>query len=134
MVIRNKAVLLVTLILAFGAAAQDGGDGRRERTELELRQLLDDISAVQDEIRRSRQQHRQEQDQLRQIDLAIQEASLEIRTLDRERAAHENRLAELERQRRLYLDSLDERLAQLAEQVRSCLLYTSDAADDVSTV
>jgi len=119
MVIRNKTALLVTLMFACGAIAQDSGDTRRERAERELRQLLGEIAAVQDEISRSRQQHRREQDQLRRIDLSIQDANLEIRALDRERGVHENRLAELEEQRRAYLDSLDQRLAQLAEQVRS---------------
>ncbi|MGD8346777.1 MAG: peptidoglycan DD-metalloendopeptidase family protein [Lysobacterales bacterium] len=119
MAIRNKAVLVVTLILAFGAAAQDSSDARREQAERELQRLLGEIAAIQDEIGRSRQRHRQEQEQLRRIDLSIQDANLEIRALDRERGVHENRLAELEEQRRVYLDSLDERLAQLAEQVRS---------------
>ncbi|MEE4217253.1 MAG: peptidoglycan DD-metalloendopeptidase family protein [Xanthomonadales bacterium] len=120
----NKAALvLFTLVTAFGAAAQESDRPERERAEARLQDVLEEIASLQQEIQDSRQEHRKEQEQLRQLDLAMQQVNLRYRVLEAEKQSHEEELQILERQREDYLASLDQRLAQLAEQVR--LTYRS---------
>ena len=120
----NRAALfLFTLLAAFGAAAQESDNPERDRAEARLQDVLEEIAGLQQEIQDSREEHRKEQQQLRQLDLAIQQVNLRYRTLEAEKQSHEEELQKLERQREDYLASLDQRLAQLAEQVR--LTYRS---------
>ena len=107
------------LLLAWNAAAQDPAGPEQARAERELQQVLLEIAGLQDEIRQSRTEHQKEQEQLRRLDLAVQEVNLEHRALEQEKQAHEAELRELETRREAYLASLDQRTAQLAEQVRS---------------
>ena len=107
-------LLLVSIVAAQGPAGPE-----QARAERELQQVLNEIAGLQDEIRQSRHEQRKEQEQLRRLDLAVQEVNLEYRALEQEKQAHETELGELETRRETYLDSLDERTAQLAEQVRS---------------
>lgn len=125
MVVRaNKAALLLfTLLAALGAAAQESDKPEREHAEARLQDVLEEIAGLQQEIQESRGEHRKEQEQLRQLDLAIQQVNLQYRALETEKQSHEEELQKLQRQREDYLASLDERLAQLAEQVR--LTYRS---------
>lgn len=116
---RKTAVLAISLLAALSAAAQQDGNPERERAEQELQQVLEDIAGLQAEIQASRSEHRQQQERLRRLDLAIQEVNLRHRDLEREKQSHEAKLLELEEQREEYLASLDRRLALLAEQVRS---------------
>mgnify|MGYP001818276344 FL=1 len=115
-----KALLLVSALLlgAPGAAAQQDSP-ERESVESELQQVLGEIAGLQEELQASRGALRKEQAQLRQLDLAIQEVNLRHRDLEKEKRAREAELAQLENERKDYLASLDERLAQLAEQVRA---------------
>lgn len=114
----SRFVLLLGGLLAFGAAAGDA-EPERVQAERELQRLLQDIAALQQELGSSRTEHAAEQQRLRQLDLAIQDVNLEYRALDQQKAGHEAELARLEDQRDDYLASIDEQLAQLAEQVRS---------------
>ena len=115
-----KALLLVSALLlgAPGAAAQQDSP-ERESVESELQQVLGEIAGLQEELQASRGALRKEQAQLRQLDLAIQEVNLRHRDLEKEKRAREAELAQLENERKDYLASLDERLAQLATQVRA---------------
>lgn len=116
----NKAALfLVTVAVALGAAAQESGDPERDRAEAELQRVLQEIAGIQQQIQNSRSEHKKEQAQLRQLDLAIQEVNLRYRALEKEKQSHEAELKLLEQQREDYLATLDQRLAQLAEQVRA---------------
>jgi septal ring factor EnvC (AmiA/AmiB activator) len=56
---------------------------------------------------------------MRELDLTIQSANLNFRTLEQKRVLHLEELAALERQKEGYLASIDHRMEQLAEQVRS---------------
>lgn len=116
--ITSRFVLLLTGLLAFGGAA-GATEPERVEAERELQRLLRDIAALQQELGSSRTEHATEQQRLRQLDLAIQDVNLEYRALDQQKAAHAAELARLEEQRDDYLESIDEQLAQLAEQVRS---------------
>ena len=114
---RTRACLL-TALLACGAAAADT-DPERIRVEREMQQLLQDIARLQRELQSSRTEHAAEQQRLRALDLAIQDVNLEYRSLAEQKSVHQAELARLETQRDEYLASIDQRLAQLAEQVRS---------------
>ncbi len=119
----RAALILFTLLAAFGAAAQESDNPERARAEATLQNVLEEIAGLQQEIQDSRAEHRKEQEQLRQLDLAIQQVNLRYRALEAEKQSHEEDLQNLERQRENFLASLDERLAQLAQQVR--LTYRS---------
>jgi septal ring factor EnvC (AmiA/AmiB activator) len=56
---------------------------------------------------------------MRELDLRIQQTSLNFRDLEEQRIRHTGELATLQSQRETYLSSLDVRMGQLAEQVRS---------------
>ena len=114
---RTRACLL-TALLACGAAAADT-DPERIRVEREMQHLLQDIARLQRELQSSRTEHAAEQQRLRALDLAIQDVNLEYRSLAEQKSVHQAELARLETQRDEYLASIDQRLAQLAEQVRS---------------
>lgn len=77
------------------------------------------ISELRVQLDSSRSDHQQEQARMREVDLAIQAASLDFRILEEQRVRHLDELATLESQREIYLSSLEDRLGQLAEQVRS---------------
>ena len=117
MVPRTRACLL-TALLTFGAAAADT-NRERIRVEREMQQVLQDIAHLQRELQSSRTEHAAEQQRLRALDLAIQDVNLEYRSLAEQKSVHQAELARLETQRDEYLASIDQRLAQLAEQVRS---------------
>lgn len=120
MTARNRAAFFTLILLvAPGAAAQENNDPERARAESQLQQVLEEIAGLQRDIQDSRKQHSREQSKLRQLDLAIQEVNLRYRSLEQEKQSHRRELEELEQQRSDYLASLDQGLAQLAEQVRS---------------
>lgn len=115
----KTATLALLLTAALSLAAQESVDPERAEAERELQQLLQEIAGLQQAISESRKDHRKEQERLRRLDLAIQDVNLRHRALEKEKQAHETELLELERQRADYLASLDQRVAQLAEQVRA---------------
>ncbi len=116
---RPFAATLLTLLAALSAAAQTPDEPGQARAERELRQVLEEIAGLQDEIRKSRTEQHREQERLRRLDLGLQEVNGALRALAQQKRTHETELHELELQREVYLDSLDQRTAQLAEQVRS---------------
>jgi septal ring factor EnvC (AmiA/AmiB activator) len=116
---RKLATALLCLLAAQAATAQVPGDSEQARAERELQRVLQEIAGIQDEIRQSRQEQQKEQERLRRLDLAMQEVNLQHRALEQEKQSHQAELRKLEDQREAYLASLDERIAQLAEQVRS---------------
>jgi septal ring factor EnvC (AmiA/AmiB activator) len=113
-------IVLGTLLLSPvvpGAARAEPLD--KEQAESRLADVNQAISALKQQLEASRADHRKEQAQLRELDLAIQDASLDYRELEQQRALHLQELADLEGQRQDYLFSLGERLEQLAEQVKA---------------
>jgi septal ring factor EnvC (AmiA/AmiB activator) len=110
-------VLLFTLGLPGVAVAEQELD--QAGAESRLDEVTRAIVELKEQLEASRVDHRKEQAQLQQLDLAIQQANLEFRALQQRRNEHLGELETLKHQRADYLASLDERLEQLSEQVRS---------------
>ena len=91
----------------------------KSQAESRLDQVTQAIGKLREQLEESRADHRKETAQLREVDLAIQRADLDYRALEQQRQEHLEQLETLKRQRENYLSSLDERMAQLSEQVRS---------------
>ena len=106
-------------MLGFPSSGNAEQSPDRARAESRLNQVTLAISKLRDQLESSRADHRREQARIRETDLAIQRADLEFRTLEKARTRHLAELAALKQQREEYLDSLDERLSMLADQVRS---------------
>ena len=110
-------VLLLTLGLPCVAVAGQELDQAGAKSRLD--EVTRAIVELKEQLEASRLDHRKEQDQLRQLDLAIQRANLDYRALQKQRNEHLAELETLKHQRADYIASLDERLEQLSEQVRS---------------
>ena len=110
-------VLLLTLGLPCVAVAEQELDQAGAKSRLD--EVTRAIVELKEQLEASRLDHRKEQDQLRQLDLAIQRANLDYRALQKQRNEHLAELETLKHQRADYIASLDERLEQLSEQVRS---------------
>jgi septal ring factor EnvC (AmiA/AmiB activator) len=110
-------VLLLTLGLPCVAVAEQELDQAGAKSRLD--EVTRAIVELKEQLEASRLDHRKEQDQLRQLDLAIQRADLDYRALQKQRNEHLAELETLKHQRADYIASLDERLEQLSEQVRS---------------
>lgn len=110
--------LLLTAAAPTGAEDSDN-DPQRARAEQQLRAVLAGIEDLSQQLEAARGEQKKEQARLRQVDLALQQASLTLRDLREQQAGHRDELRVLEQQRSDYLNSLDARTAQLAEQVRS---------------
>ena len=111
--------LLLGAVVAASAAAQDRADPERAQAEQRLQDVLVQIEQLGSELQAARQEHRAEQARLRELDLALQRADRDYRALEDERRGHRARLEDLERQRETFLAGLDDRTAQLAEQIRA---------------
>ena len=118
---RLTALLLLSALQAAvpgqGAAAEPGTD--RAAAELQLDQVRVEIEQPRKQLESARSEHRREQERLRALDLEIQAANLELRALRSQREQHVQELAAMERERETYIAGLDQRLEQLAEQLRA---------------
>ncbi|MBT8055834.1 MAG: peptidoglycan DD-metalloendopeptidase family protein [Xanthomonadales bacterium] len=110
---------MLILLISLSAAGQESEPGQRAHTEARLQQVLQRIASEQEGLQSSRSQQRGEQARLKQVDLAIQDVNFRLADLARQESGHRQALKSLEQQRETYLTSLDDRLAQLAEQVRA---------------
>lgn len=127
MSVKSCAAIALAALLAMPAAA--AGDGRdtpaetqnvdRAEAESRLSDVLQEIGRLTAQLESSRTEHRREQDALRELDLQIQQASRELRSLEARRLTHEGELAQLETRRAEYLASLEQRMDRLAEQLRA---------------
>ncbi len=99
----------------------------KAQAESRLDRVTQAIGKLREQLEESRSDHRKEQGQLREVDLAIQQADLDFRALEQQRKEHLLELEVLKRQRDDYLASLDERMAQLSEQVRSSYRMSSQS-------
>jgi septal ring factor EnvC (AmiA/AmiB activator) len=113
--------LLPFLLIVLTGVAEDAAPEQLDKGQAESR-LIEVNRAIGDLKRRlesSRADQRKEQAQLKQLDLAIQRASLDYRELDRQKTGHLEELTRLEEQRKSYLGSIGERLDVLGEQVNA---------------
>jgi septal ring factor EnvC (AmiA/AmiB activator) len=110
--------VLLTALTALSAAVQG-----QELDQAEAQSRLDQVTRAIDQLRNqledSRSDHRKEQNRLREVELAIQQANLDYRALEQKRNQHAAELETLKRQRRDYQFSLDQRMEKLSEQLRS---------------
>ena len=113
------AILMLVTLAAPVAAAQDAEqDLDRAEAESRLGQVLEEIDQLKTALESSRTEQRREQDRLRNLDLRIQQAYSDLRKLQEQKAAQQQELETLLRQRSEYLGQLEQRMDQLAEQLR----------------
>jgi septal ring factor EnvC (AmiA/AmiB activator) len=113
------AILMLVTLAAPVAAAQDAEqDLDRAEAESRLGQVLEEIDQLKTTLESSRTEQRREQDRLRNLDLRIQQANGDLRKLQEQKAAQQQELETLLRQRSEYLGQLEQRMDQLAEQLR----------------
>jgi len=94
-------------------------DTERAQAQSSLEGVRQEIEVLQKSLERSRAKHASEHARLREVDLMIQAANLDFRTLEEQRQSHISELAELESERNDYLFRLKQRHDQLAEQIRA---------------
>jgi septal ring factor EnvC (AmiA/AmiB activator) len=112
------AVICYSALCCSGPVAAQT-DGERTKAESALEGVRKEIGILQKSLERSRAEHADEHARLREVDLQIQAANLEFRTLEKQRRSHLDELAGLERQRNDYLVKLEQRHDRLAEQIRA---------------
>lgn len=114
------AALLVLLPPPGAAEPQRQSDGELDRAgaESKLLQVLAEIGQLKTQLESSRTEQRKEQDRLKQLDLQMQQANRELRELQAQKLVHQHELEDLRAQRSEYLVRLDERMDQLADQLR----------------
>jgi len=112
--------ILILVTLARPVAAAQGAEQDLDRTEAESRlgQVLAEIDQLKTRLESSRTEQRKEQDRLRNLDLRIQQANGDLRKLAEQKTAQQQELEILLRQRSEYLAQLEQRMDQLAEQLR----------------
>jgi septal ring factor EnvC (AmiA/AmiB activator) len=91
----------------------------KEAAQQRLKQVETEITALSQQLEASRVKRREEQARLRELDLEVQEISLRSRDLEQQKQAQTAELEKLEAEKNVYLAGLDERQAQLVEQIRS---------------
>lgn len=109
------AAICLSLALSASAIAQDVD---RNKAESRLGQVLAEIDRLKTRLESSRSEQRKEQERLRDLDLQIQQANLELRKLQEQKSSQERELSALQQQRTEYLVQLEQRMDQLAEQLR----------------
>lgn len=117
----GRAALTIALLILLGFSPTGSTEQAIDRSQAEsrLEEVRLAIGKLKDRLEASRSDHRREQARIREVDLAIQETSKELRSLQQERQEHLDELKELEHRRSTFLSSLDRRMNQLAEQVRA---------------
>jgi septal ring factor EnvC (AmiA/AmiB activator) len=116
---------IFTLLLLPGLSARlAANDLDKEQAQARLSEITEAIGELKDRLQASRSDQRKEQAQLRELDLAIQAATLSYRELLKQREAHLQKLETLERQREEFLASMGQRLDQLAQQVKAAYRTT----------
>ena len=82
-------------------------------------QVREEIRTLQVQLQSARTEHHEEQSRLRELDLELQDINLQSRELDRQKRLQLEELEQLEAEKNAFLASLDQRQAQLVEQIRS---------------
>ena len=117
------AVLAVggQIMTANPAFAQDSRTDRlsKDQAEQRLANLSQEIAGLQETLEAARSEHRQEQAELRTLDLEIDSTSRESRKLSQQQEAQQAELQRLEADRQTQLAEMSERKDRLAEILRS---------------
>jgi len=113
------AFLFLMSCALFLAADLVADEQERTAAENRLQQVQAEISTLQQQLEASRTEQQQEQAKLRELDLEMQEISLQSRSLEQQKQTQTAQLEKLEAEKDMFLASLDQRQAQLVEQIRS---------------
>lgn len=108
--------VFVWFILA-GTTAPAGEQLTQSELAVQLKRLKTEISSLQKGLENNRKAYSGEQQSLKASDLKIQGSALALRELDFNRREHERSLTRLQAERDDYLDSLDQRKTELANQI-----------------
>ena len=116
--LRHIISFAVTAWLVLGWTVCHTADNpTRQETESRLNALKAEISDLQKDLERARTTLSDEQTALKAADLEIQKSALQLRALESTRQGHERELSVLHNERRIYLDSIEERRDILAAQI-----------------
>jgi septal ring factor EnvC (AmiA/AmiB activator) len=121
-----SSLLALTMWLAGPtvAPAQGMPNPKQEEVEQQLEKLQQDIKALQESLSGARSDHREGQQQLKQLDLSIHQASSTIRALDQQITEQNAELGRLEQQREQQLQQLQLDQQQLGAQVNAAYRLT----------
>ncbi len=128
---RRTACLLATglFFLCCGTFAQtdDLASLNEAEAEQRLTALKTAILELTSQLENSRSLHRSEQAELKQLDLAIQQTTRQLRELDQQITAHLQELESLERSRDEQIRTLQSQQEQLAGQVNATYRLASQS-------
>jgi septal ring factor EnvC (AmiA/AmiB activator) len=108
---------MTALLAACALTCHADSQPTKSEAESRLKQLKSEISALQEELGRTRTTLSGEQKALKAADLEIQASALELRELESTRKQHEDDLITLQAEQRAYLDNLEKRRVVLSNQI-----------------
>lgn len=119
-------VAILALLAGLGPAVSTAQDHDQQRLEAEqkLADLGEEIAELQRALNRARSDYQQEQEQLKTLDLAINQTARQTRELEVQHAGHQQALEQLEAERAEQLATMGTRQEQLGEILRSA--YQAD--------
>jgi len=120
-------MLIIGVPMCLPAKPNQPADLDEHEVADRLSSLQQEIARLQQRLETSRTEHRNEQAQLRDLDLAIQTTARRLRDLDAKHSAHLKELASLEERRSEQLRDLSQRQDQLAHQVAATYRLASQS-------
>ena len=115
-------VLLLSLVGALAASAQDADEDLTTIKELELEEVRDRISELKQSMDKSAEARDRIASELQAAEVVISEKRIRLKELERERDYSTRRKAELDRQLAEREAELDKESAELASQVRAAYM------------
>lgn len=122
----HPAVVILALLAGFAPAVSIAQEPDQQRLDAEqkLADLGEEIAELQRALSQARSDYQQEQEQLKTLDLAINQTSRQTRELEAQHASHQQALEQLEAERAEQLATMGTRQEQLGEILRSA--YQAD--------
>jgi len=119
--------LLVASPAFLLAAAAPSAEMDKQEVADRLSALRQEISQLQVNLEASREEHRSEQAQLRNLDLTIQATARRLRELENQISVHLKELGDLETRRDEQVSQLQQRQEQLASQINATYRLSSES-------
>ncbi len=122
----HPAVVILALLAGFAPAVSIAQEPDQQRLDAEqkLADLGEEIAELQRALSQARSDYQQEQEQLKSLDLAINQTARQTRELEAQHASHQQALEQLEAERAEQLATMGTRQEQLGEILRSA--YQAD--------
>ncbi len=95
---------------------------KQKQTRLQIEQLAKTIQSLQLQLEDAREDFREQQNSLKEMDLTVQAARLELRDLDQQTKAQQTQIEKLLKQQQEVLQELGLEKSQLGEQLRQAWL------------